>query len=48
MDLINYKTAGYTFKCPITGKTIYRGENYAEVDGLKVSIEGVNLIEKEV
>lgn len=40
---MNYeiKTAHYPFRCPITGKQIKAGHNYAELEGMAVSLEAV-------
>lgn len=44
---IQYPIATYSFKCPITGYLVRKGDSYVEVDGLKVSIEGANQIEND-
>jgi len=40
---MNYeiKIAHYPFRCPITGKPVKAGQNYAELEGMAVSIEVV-------
>jgi hypothetical protein len=40
---MNYeiKIALYPFTCPVTGKQIKAGHNYAELEGMAVSLEAV-------